>query len=68
MPVVRELRLAGSQGKMLLLTGLGLALAAYPVWAHSQSGSDKRDAYAAAKKKTREDRLRWIESDEMPAK
>jgi hypothetical protein len=63
-----SVRLAGSQWRMLLLTGLGLAAAAYPVYLHSQAGVDKRDAYAASKKKTRADKLRWMESDEMPLK
>jgi hypothetical protein len=35
----------------------------------AQGGGDERtDAYAAAKKKTRDDKLRWMHSDEMPSK
>jgi len=67
MPFVKEVRLAGSQWRMALLTSLGLALAAYPVYKHSQAGADQH-AYAAAKKKARAEKLAWMESDEMPAK
>jgi hypothetical protein len=67
MPFVKEVRVAGSPLKMALLTSFGLALAAYPVWKHSQA-PDKGNMYAASKKKTRADKLAWMESDEMPAK
>lgn len=68
MPFVKEVRLAGNPWKMLALTGLGLALAAYPVYKHSQAPSAQRDMYAASKKKARADKLAWMESDEMPEK
>lgn len=67
MPVVKEVRLAGNPRKMAVLTFIGLALGAYPVYKHSQA-PDKGNMYAASKKKTRADKLAWMESDEMPAK
>jgi hypothetical protein len=68
MAFVKEVKLAGSQRKVAVLTLLGFAMAAYPVWQHRNAPAEKRDAYAQAKKKSREDRIKWIESDEMPLK
>lgn len=67
MPFVKEVRVAGNPRKMALLTIIGLSLGAYPVWKHSQA-PDKGNMYAASKKKTRADKLAWMESDEMPEK
>jgi hypothetical protein len=67
MPIVKEVRLAGGW-RAVVLTGLGFALAAWPVYQHSKAGPSKTDPYAVAKKKAREDRLKWMESDEMPLK
>lgn len=67
MPFVKEVRLHGSQWKMALLTAVGLAVGAYPVYKHSQA-PDKGNMYAASKRKARADKLAWMESDEMPAK
>ncbi len=67
MPVFKEVRLAGNPWKMAMLTIIGLSIGAYPVYKHSQA-PDKGNMYAASKKKTRADKLAWMESDEMPAK
>jgi hypothetical protein len=67
MPVVKEIRTAFS-GRAAVLTALGFALAAYPVYQHSKVDPSAGNPYAAAKKKAREEKLRWIESDEMPLK
>lgn len=68
MPLVKEVRLAGSWRRIALLSGIGFSLAAWPVFMHARSGPNPNDPYVVAKKKAREDRLRWIESDEMPTK
>jgi hypothetical protein len=65
----KEVRTATPQWRVLLIFGIGAALAAWPVYMHAQGGGGERtDAYAAAKKKTRDDKLRWMHSDEMPSK
>lgn len=50
------------------MTAIGFALAAYPVYQHSKADPNAGNPYAAAKKKAREEKLRWMESDEMPLK
>jgi hypothetical protein len=67
MPIPKEIRLAGDPKKMAILTIIGLSIGAYPVWKHSQA-PDKGNMYAASKKKTRADKLAWMESEDMPAK
>lgn len=67
MPILKEVRIVGNPWKMLALTGIGFALAAYPVYQHSKQ-ADKGNMYAASKKKARADKLAWMESDEMPVK
>jgi hypothetical protein len=64
----KEVRVATPQWRVLAIFGVAAALAAAPVYMHAQAGSGRVDAYAAAKKKTRDDKLRWMHSDEMPAK
>jgi hypothetical protein len=64
----KEVRTATPQWRVLLIFGIGAALAAAPVYMHAQGGGTRTDAYAAAKKKTRDDKLRWMHSDEMPSK
>lgn len=63
----KEVRTATPQWRVLAIFGVAAALAAYPVYSHAQGGGGS-DAYAAAKKKTRDDKLRWMHSDEMPSK
>jgi hypothetical protein len=63
----KEVRTATPQWRVLLIFGAAAAMAAAPVYMHSHGG-ERSDAYAAAKKKTREDKLRWMHSDEMPSK
>lgn len=65
MPLVKEFRSAFNK-KAAVLTALGFGLAAYPVYEHSKVDPNAGNPYAAAKKKAREEKLRWIESDEMP--
>lgn len=67
MAFVKEVRSAFSK-KAALLTAIGFALAAYPVYQHSKADPNAGNPYAAAKKKAREEKLRWMESDEMPLK
>jgi hypothetical protein len=65
----KEVRSATPQWRVMLIFGAAAAMAAAPVYMHAQGGGGERsDAYAAAKKKTREDKLRWMHSDEMPSK
>jgi len=64
----KEVRTATPQWRVLLIFGIGAALAATPVYMHAQGGATRTDAYAEAKKKTRDDKLRWMHSDEMPSK
>jgi hypothetical protein len=67
----KEVRTATPQWRVLAIFGVAAALAAAPVYMHSrprEGGGARSDAYAAAKKKVRDDKLRWMHSDEMPSK
>ena len=68
MPVFSEFKVWGNQRKVALILGVGLALAALPVYLHSKAPKERSDHYAAAKKRTREQRLHWMHSPEMPTK
>ncbi|KAF8069619.1 CDC20-2 [Scenedesmus sp. PABB004] len=67
MPLVKEIRTAGSQWRVAALVLGGFALAAWPIYSHrTNPDPTHRDMYAAAKKKARDEKLAWMESDEMP--
>mmetsp|Transcript_19070 Transcript_19070/g.32671 ORF Transcript_19070/g.32671 Transcript_19070/m.32671 type:complete len:111 (-) Transcript_19070:1024-1356(-) len=63
-----------NQRKVVLQVGVCLCLAAIPVWGlpylrrNEPVQPKKEDAYMATKKKNREERMKWIESDDMPYK
>lgn len=67
MPLVKEIRFVFDR-KAAALIAIGFGLAAYPVYQHSKVDPNAGNPYAAAKKKAREEKLRWMESDEMPLK
>ncbi len=62
-----EVRFTTPQWRVALLVGIGFALAGLPVYMHSRDPG-RQDHYSVAKQKTREDRLAWMMSDEMPSK
>lgn len=56
------------QSRVLLLVGVGLGLCAVPVAMHSRQPQGIENPYAASKRRQREERFAWYESDEMPSK
>jgi hypothetical protein len=57
-----------SQWRVAVMVGVGLALAAVPVWMHSRAREGVVNPYAAAKQRTRDERYAWYQSDDMPTK
>ena len=66
MNIFTEIKVAGNQRRIAVLVGIGFVLGAIPVYMHSRGPPEKRDAYHAQKKRQREQRLAWMQSDEMP--
>jgi hypothetical protein len=57
------------QWRVALLVGAGFALGALPVAMHAMNSKEGVESpYAASKKRQREERFAWYESDEMPPK
>lgn len=56
------------QWRVALLVGVGLAIAAVPVYMHSRRPEGVENPYAASKKRVRDERFAWYLSDEMPSK
>jgi hypothetical protein len=56
------------QSRVALLVAAGFALGAAPVLMHSRRPEGVEHPYAAAKRRTREERFAWYQSDDMPSK
>ena len=56
------------QSRVLLLVGVSLGVCAVPVIMHSRRPEGVENPYAASKRRQREERFAWYESDEMPSK
>uniref|UniRef100_A0A7S0WXQ1 Uncharacterized protein n=1 Tax=Chlamydomonas leiostraca TaxID=1034604 RepID=A0A7S0WXQ1_9CHLO len=64
-----------NKGKLALQLAFCLGLAAVPVWGlpylrgpKDETAQAHADMYMVAKKKNRDDRLKWLNSDDMPYK
>lgn len=58
---------AGDQARVWKIVGLGMVVCSIPVLINSFIGYEEDPKVAEKKKKSRQERLAWIQSDEMPA-